>query len=65
MCAGFQGRLGPDDVCITSSTRNFKGRMGSPDARIYMGSSATVAASAIEGYVADPTPYLTALEHSA
>jgi 3-isopropylmalate/(R)-2-methylmalate dehydratase large subunit len=54
MCAGFQGRLGPDDVCITSSTRNFKGRMGSPDARIYMGSSATVAASAVTGRITDP-----------
>jgi 3-isopropylmalate/(R)-2-methylmalate dehydratase large subunit len=57
---GHMGVLAPGEVCVTSSTRNFKGRMGSPDARIYMGSSATVAASAIEGYVADPTPYLTA-----
>jgi 3-isopropylmalate/(R)-2-methylmalate dehydratase large subunit len=62
---GHMGVLAPGETCITSSTRNFKGRMGSPDARIYMGSSATVAASAIEGYVADPTPYLTALEHIA
>jgi len=51
MCAGFQGRLGADDVCITSSTRNFKGRMGSTEAQIYMGSSATVAASAIAGRI--------------
>jgi 3-isopropylmalate/(R)-2-methylmalate dehydratase large subunit len=55
---GHMGVLGPDEVCITSSTRNFKGRMGSPSARIYMGSSATVAASAISGYLADPTPFL-------
>jgi 3-isopropylmalate/(R)-2-methylmalate dehydratase large subunit len=54
MCAGFQGRLGALDVCVTSSTRNFKGRMGSPEARIYMGSSATVAASAVAGRIVDP-----------
>jgi 3-isopropylmalate/(R)-2-methylmalate dehydratase large subunit len=55
---GHMGVLGPKEVCITSSTRNFKGRMGSPSARIYMGSSATVAASAIAGYITDPTQYL-------
>ncbi|MBV9578662.1 MAG: 3-isopropylmalate dehydratase large subunit [Chloroflexi bacterium] len=46
--------LGPDDVCITASTRNFQGRMGSPLAQIYMGSPATVAASAIKGQITDP-----------
>ena len=61
-CAGgHMGVLAAGEVCITSSTRNFKGRMGSPDAEIYMGSSATVAASAIEGYIADPMPYLVAM----
>lgn len=55
---GHMGVLGPGEVCITSSTRNYKGRMGSPDARIYMGSSATVAASAVEGFITDPAPYL-------
>jgi 3-isopropylmalate/(R)-2-methylmalate dehydratase large subunit len=61
-CAGgHMGVLAPGEVCITSSTRNFKGRMGSPDAEIYMGSSATVAASAIEGHIADPMPYLAAI----
>jgi 3-isopropylmalate/(R)-2-methylmalate dehydratase large subunit len=52
------GVVGPNEVCITSSTRNFKGRMGSPSARIYMASSATVAASAIAGHITDPTPFL-------
>ena len=33
---GHMGVLGPDEVCITASTRNFKGRMGDPSARIYM-----------------------------
>jgi 3-isopropylmalate/(R)-2-methylmalate dehydratase large subunit len=55
---GHMGVLGPGEVCITSSTRNYQGRMGSPQARIYMGSSATVAASAVEGYITDPAPYL-------
>jgi 3-isopropylmalate/(R)-2-methylmalate dehydratase large subunit len=45
------GLLGPGETCITASTRNFKGRMGDPDARIYMASPATVAASAIAGYI--------------
>ena len=40
---GHMGVLGPEEVCITSSTRNFRGRMGSPTALIYMASSATVA----------------------
>ncbi|MBO0736464.1 MAG: 3-isopropylmalate dehydratase large subunit [Alphaproteobacteria bacterium] len=48
---GHMGVLGPDEVCITASTRNFKGRMGDPRARIYMASPATVAASAIAGHI--------------
>jgi 3-isopropylmalate/(R)-2-methylmalate dehydratase large subunit len=55
MCAGFQNALGANDVCIASSTRNFKGRMGNGDAKIYLGSSATVAASAIAGEIVSET----------
>ncbi|MGO9453239.1 MAG: aconitase/3-isopropylmalate dehydratase large subunit family protein [Candidatus Binataceae bacterium] len=55
---GHMGVLGAKEVCITSSTRNFKGRMGSPSAQIYMASSATVAASAVAGHISDPTPFL-------
>jgi 3-isopropylmalate/(R)-2-methylmalate dehydratase large subunit len=51
---GHLGLLGPGEVCITASTRNFKGRMGDPTARIFMGSPATVAASAIAGAIAHP-----------
>jgi 3-isopropylmalate/(R)-2-methylmalate dehydratase large subunit len=54
-CFGYHlGVLGAGEVCLTASTRNFKGRMGSPDAEIYMGSPYTVAASAIAGHVIDP-----------
>ena len=54
-CAGLDfGALGPGDVCLTASTRNFPGRMGHPSARIWMGSPATVAASALTGYITDP-----------
>jgi len=54
-CFGYHmGVVGPGEVCITSSTRNFTGRMGSAEAEIFMASPATVAASAITGYISDP-----------
>jgi 3-isopropylmalate/(R)-2-methylmalate dehydratase large subunit len=53
-CFGYHmGLVGPGEVCLTSSTRNFTGRMGSPEAEIYMASPATVAASAIAGHITD------------
>ena len=55
---GHMGVLGANETCITASTRNFKGRMGDPTARIFMGSPATVAASAIAGVIADPGDYV-------
>lgn len=55
---GSMGVLGPDETCITATTRNFKGRMGDPSARIYMGSPATVAASAVRGAICDPRDFL-------
>ncbi len=58
-CAGLHiGVLAAGERCITASTRNFRGRMGSPEAEIYMGSPATVAASAISGEITDPRPFL-------
>ncbi|KAB7754132.1 3-isopropylmalate dehydratase large subunit [Mycolicibacterium mucogenicum] len=53
-CFGYHmGVVGPGEVCLTSSTRNFTGRMGSTEAQIFMASPATVAASAVAGYITD------------
>jgi 3-isopropylmalate/(R)-2-methylmalate dehydratase large subunit len=55
---GHMGVIGPEEVCITSTTRNFKGRMGDPSSKVYMGSPATVAASALTGRITDPREFL-------
>ena len=58
MCPGFYTPLAKNEVCITSSTTNIPGRMGDETAQVYLGSPATVAASAIEGKITDPRKYL-------
>lgn len=47
-----QGVIGPGEVLISTGTRNFKGRAGSPDSFVYLGSAATVTACAIMGQIA-------------
>ena len=54
ICTGYSGNLAAGEKCISATTRNFKGRMGSPQADIFLGSPATVTASAITGRITDP-----------
>jgi homoaconitate hydratase family protein len=54
-CMGaHMGLLAAGEVCISSTNRNFRGRMGSIDSELYLASPATVAASAVAGRIADP-----------
>lgn len=58
-CVGTHlGALGENEICISSSSRNFVGRMGALSSKIYLASPATVTASAIEGKITDPKRFL-------
>lgn len=58
-CPGYEGVLSEGDVCLSTSTRNYQGRMGDRNSKIFLCSPAVLAASAIQGKITDPREMMT------
>ncbi|MBQ1501710.1 MAG: 3-isopropylmalate dehydratase large subunit [Firmicutes bacterium] len=55
---GHMGLIGPGERCLATTTRNFKGRLGSADSEVMLCGPATAAASALTGVITDPRKYI-------
>ena len=58
ICAGYGDSFAAGETVISSTARNFKGRMGPPSTQVFLASAYTVAASAVAGHIADPRELL-------